>query len=234
MRLPLLIWSLLITGLIAFPLAAGQLQSHESIRAAAHQHALSQLGGVKEADITIHPAELDRRLRLPRCNQPLESFSPTSRKSGFRQTVGIRCDGKNRWTLYVSVKVEVNKNILVARHRLGRGAIISKGDFKLEKRMVSKLHRGYVEKPENAVGKTLKQALKRGDALIPGQLKIPSAIKRGSQVTILGRAGGVEVRMSGKALSDGIRGQRIKVRNNSSNRQIEATVIARGTVEVTL
>ena len=80
----------------------------------------------------------------------------------------------------------------------------------------------------------LKLTLKPGAVLSPGQLRRPPAVKRGSQVTILGRAGGIEVRMSGKALSDGARGQRIKVRNSSSSRQIEGTVIARGTVEVTL
>ena len=40
--------------------------------------------------------------------------------------------------------------------------------------------------------------------------------------------------MAGKALSDGARGERIKVKNSSSNRQIEATVIDHGIVEVVL
>lgn len=100
--------------------------------------------------------------------------------------------------------------------------------------MVSELHGGYIENPENAVGSALKVAVKRGAPLSPKQLRRPPAVKRGNQVTILGRAGGVEVRMSGTALSDGATGQRIKVRNSSSSRQVEGTVVAVNTVEVTL
>ena len=187
-----------------------------------------------DEDIKVLPAELDRRLKLAKCELPLESFSPASGNRGVRRTVGVRCNGKESWTLYVTVKVEVNKNILVAKRRLERGRIISTGDFRLEKRMVSGLHGGYIESPENAVGSVLKLTLKRGAVISPSQLRRPPAVMRGSQVTILGRAGGIEVRMSGKALSDGATGQRIKVRNSSSSRQIEGTVIARGTVEVTL
>lgn len=234
MRLPLLICSLLLNGLAASTLPAGQHESHESIRETARQHILAKNSGGANEELKILPAELDRRLRLAKCEQPLESFSPTSSNSGVRRTVGVRCSGSNSWTLYVTVRVEVNKNILVAKRRLERGRTISNGDFRLEKRMVSGLHGGYIENPENAIGSRLKLTLKQGAALSPGQLRRPPAVKRGSQVTILGRAGGIEVRMSGKALSDGARGQRIKVRNNSSSRQIEGTVIARGTVEVTL
>lgn len=234
MRLPLLIWSLIPAGLAAFPLLAGQIQSHESIREVARQHILARFSEAPAADINILPAELDRRLRLTRCERPLESFSPTSRNNGIRRTVGIRCNGTVSWTLYVAVKVEVSKSVLVANRRLERGRILAPGDFRLEKRMVSGLARGYIENPKNALGSAVKLTLKSGAVLSPGLLKSTPAVKRGSQVTILGRAGGIEVRMSGKALSDGARGERIKVRNSSSSRQVEGTVITRGTVEVTL
>ena len=233
-RLRLLLCSLLTGAAAAFPLSAEELQSHAVIREAARQHILSQWRSEPAAEITVLPAEIDRRLRLAQCTQPLESFSPSSVSSGAKQTVGIRCHGTQNWTLYVAVRVEVSKPVLVAEHRLERGRVLSATDFRLEKRMVSELHRGYIENPANALGSKLKQTLKRGDVLAPGALKRPPAVKRGSQVTILGRTGGIEVRMAGKALSDGARGERIKVKNSSSNRQIEATVIDHGIVEVVL
>lgn len=235
MRLPLLMCLLLINGSLALPLTAGEFESHQSIREAARQHVLAKFSGVAEADLKVLPAELDRRLKLTKCEIPLESFSPASRNGGVRRTVGVRCNGNDSsWTLYVAVKLEVSKNILVAKRRLERGRVISMGDFRLEKKIVSGLHRGYIESPEEAIGSLLKLTLKPGDVISPGQLRRPPEVLRGSQVTILGRAGGIEVRMSGKALSDGATGQRIKVRNSSSSRQIEGTVVARGTVEVRL
>jgi len=234
MRLPLLICLLLINGIAAWPLLAGQHEPHERIQQAARQHILAQFSGTAEEDMSIEPAALDRRLKLARCERPLETFSPTSANRGVRQTVGVRCKGKASWSLYVTVNIEVNKTILVAKRRLARNRSLSAGDFILEKRMVSGLHGGYIEDPKNAVGSVLKLALKRGAVISPSKLRRPPEVKRGSQVTILGRAGGIEVRMSGKALSDGAMGQRIKVQSSSSGRKVEATVIARGAVEVTL
>lgn len=234
MHLPLLICALLINGLAVSIVHAGQLESHARIREAARQHILAKYSGEKKGELKILPAALDRRLRLAKCGKPLESFSPPSSNSGVRHTVGVRCNGDDNWTLYVTVRVEVSKQVLVAKRRLERNSIVSKGDFLVEKRMVSGLHGGYIENPENAIGSRLKLSMKQGAVLSPGQLRRPPAVTRGSQVTILGRAGGVEVRMSGKALSDGTKGQRIKVRNNSSSRQVEGTVISHGTVEVTL
>jgi flagella basal body P-ring formation protein FlgA len=62
---------------------------------------------------------------------------------------------------------------------------------------------------------------------------IQHAVKKGNQVVILAQIGTLQVRMNGKALSNGAVGERIKVENNSSNRRIEATVIASGVVKAT-
>ncbi|MCP5427289.1 MAG: flagellar basal body P-ring formation protein FlgA [Chromatiaceae bacterium] len=234
MRLPLLICWLSINVIAVATVHAGQYESHERIREAARQHIVAKYSGEKKAEIKILPATLDRRLQLAECAQPLESFSPTSSNNGVRHTVGVRCNGSSNWTLYVTVRVEVSKHILVAKRRLERGGMVAKGDVQVEKRMVSGLHGDYIENPENAIGSRLKLSVKKGAALSPGQLRRPPAVTRGSQVIILGRTGGIEVRMSGRALSDGSKGQRIKVRNNSSSRQVEGTVVASGTVEVTL
>ena len=234
MRSTLLICALLVNVVTALPLPAGELESHTNIREAARRYIQSRYSGMSVEDIRILPAELDPRLRLTKCDRPLESFSPASVNRGARQTVGVRCNGSVNWTLYVTVKVELTKNVLVANRRLERGEIISKGDFRLEKRMVSGLHGEYIESPDNAVGSVLKLALKRGAVISPRQLRRQPAVTRGSQVIILGRGDGIEVRMSGEALSDGSLGQRIKVRNSSSSRRVEGTVVGRGAVEVTL
>lgn len=230
-RFPLL---LLMYGLLPASLLAVEYQPHADIREAARQHILAKYSDVAAADIRVDPAELDRRLHMPRCDQPLESFAPLSSNNAVRQTVGIRCNGKQSWTLYVTVRVEVKKMVAVASRRLERGRVISHGDFTLEKRIITGLHGGYAETQDQLLGSQLKVSLKRGALFSPSQLKRPPEVKRGSQVTIVGRSGGIEVRMSGKALSDGSLGQRIKVENSSSNREIEGRVTDLGTVEVSL
>jgi flagella basal body P-ring formation protein FlgA len=76
--------------------------------------------------------------------------------------------------------------------------------------------------------------VKAGMVLTPALLKPQLLIKRGEKVTILADTGAVQVRMEGKALMDGARGQVIRVRNLSSKREVEAAVVAPGIVQVRL
>ena len=215
------------------PLLAAELQSHDSIRQAASAHALANY---TEADkgISVKVTRLDRRLRLNRCDEPLETFSSPGGSNKFKQTVGVRCPGTSPWSIYVPVSIKLKMKIVIANRELARGTLITAGDIRLEEREVSLLRRGFFEQPERLIGMHLKKSLREKDVISPRQLTAPQTIKRGSQVTILGQVGSLKVRMEGKALADGAVGQRIKVQNKSSNRRIEAMVIAPGIVEVSL
>jgi len=63
-------------------------------------------------------------------------------------------------------------------------------------------------------------------------LQLAEAVRRGDQVVISARSGGINVRMQGEALSGGTLGQQISVRNLTSQRVIRARVAGPGQVEV--
>ncbi|WP_428623452.1 flagellar basal body P-ring formation chaperone FlgA [Sedimenticola sp.] len=223
--------------LLAWPLSArpgtdAPVQSHESIQAAAEQHVLDDLDQA-EQEISVTAGRLDSRLRLSACSQPLDTFSPYGRKSASRITVGVRCNDTDGWSLFVPVTLSLVKGIVVADRELPRGTIITEADIKIEKRDVARLHRGYLEQPNQAIGKKLKRRIHADAILTPGQIVIQHAVKKGMQVVIVAQIGPLQVRMNGKALSNGAIGERIKVENNSSNRRIEATVISAGVVKAT-
>jgi len=215
------------------PLLAAELQSHDSIRLAASAHALATYPEDNNG-IRVEVTRLDRRLRLNRCDEPLETYSSPGGSNKFKQTVGVRCLGTSPWSIYVPVSIKLKKKIVVAGRELARGTLITAEDIRLEEREVSHLHRGFFDQPERLIGMHLKQNLHEKDVISPRQLSAPQTIKRGSQVTILGRVGSLKVRMEGKALADGAVGERIRVQNKSSKRRIEAMVVAPGIVEVSL
>ncbi len=209
-----------------------EYQSHASIRQAAKTHAAEVHNDQKQVDLRV--SNLDSRLRLKQCDIPIEAFSPPGKNRGGKLSVGVRCLGKNKWTIYVPVNVDIRKKILVANRELSRNTIISADDIRLEERSVSKLRRGYFQDPQKVVGKTLSHDLREGAALIPRRLQNTAMVKKGSMVTILARTGPISVRMEGTALANGTQGERIKVRNRSSSRLLEARVTAPGIVEVSL
>ncbi len=212
---------------------AAEYQPHESIRQAAREYILSKNHST-DGKIELDVGRLDRRLRLAKCDKPLTAFSPPGKGSSRKWSVGIRCNGTEPWSIYVPVSIHIKKYILVAAREIPRGSIIDATDLMLAEHDVSRIHNGFFQQTERVIGKTAKRGLHPGDIITPGKLASTSTVKRGNQVTILAKIGQIKVRMTGKALSDGAIGERIRVQNKSSKRRIEAIVVAPGIVEVPL
>lgn len=211
--------------------AAG-VQSRDSIRARAERFLLEQLEPEQRKDAQIEIGHLDPRLRLRQCPAPLQAFAVGGRPPIGATSVGIRCGQGRPWTLYVTARVVVFADVLVTTRALNRGESVRAGDVRLERKDLSRLHYGYLTRPDAAVGKVLKRGYLAAQVIQPNQLAAPLMVKRGQQVTLLAQSGGIEIRMGGKALGDGAAGDRIQVRNNSSDRIVEGEVIAKGVVQV--
>jgi flagella basal body P-ring formation protein FlgA len=213
--------------------AAEPSQSHETILEAARQHVLDQ-GDRYPSLPEVQTGKLDSRLRLAACDLPLETFSPPSNRQTGKITVGVRCTGAKTWTLYVPVTVIVMSDVVTAAKELRRGQILTAQDLTIEQHDIARLHRGYLANLKEAVGKRVKYNIRRGQVITPAKVATPKAVKRNSRVTIVAQNPAIQVRMKGTALESGAVGDRIRVRNNSSKRELEAMVLDRGVVQVTL
>jgi flagella basal body P-ring formation protein FlgA len=230
----LLYWLLLsLIALYVTDISAAQMQSHESIREVAKQHILN-LADTYPAPPVVTAGHLDSRLRLAACEQPLETFAPKNRRNTGKITVGVRCNGEKPWTLYVPVTVSIMLPVVVTTTDIHRGTLIRKEDLQLEMRDISSLHRGYLESLDQAVGKSVKQSIRSNQVVTPSKIVSPRAIKRNSRVTILASSNSIQVRMAGIALENGSIGERIRIRNQSSNLEIDAKVVAPGVVQVAM
>ncbi|MCP4126171.1 MAG: flagellar basal body P-ring formation protein FlgA [Gammaproteobacteria bacterium] len=220
-------------ALMAFDLPANEIQSHDSIMEAARRHILDHSSDYPSPP-QVSAGRLDSRLRLAACDQPLESYTPQGRRRMGKITVGIRCNGTHPWSMFVPVTVKVMTQVVVARDSLPRGAVIGEGDIGLEQRDISRLHRGYLEKKTAVLGKKLRQRIRQHQVITPSQLDSPHAIKRNNRVTILASSKALKIRVTGKALQNGSLGELIRVRNESSKKELDARIIAPGIVEVAM
>lgn len=221
--------SLLVSSICA---ANGiQIEPLENIRETARQFVLDQTSDVDhETNVTV--GRLDPRLRLARCNVPLNAyFSPGARTVGHT-TVGIRCDGEKPWTLFVPTTVAQNAHVVVSSRALMRGQILTAEDVVIEYREVNPAHGGFFRKPEAVVGKVITRAAAAKTPLSSSMLKLPRLVRRGDRVQLAWSTGAVNVQMMGTALKDGVRGERIPVRNINSKRVVEGVVDGQGSVVV--
>ena len=177
-------------------------------------------------------ARLDPRLKLPYCDSPLEPFLRRGTALSARTVVGVRCNGSRPWKLYVPVEVVVTESVLITSKALPRGHVLAATDLTKEDHDVSRLTRGYLSNPDDAIGQRLKHQVVSGKVVTPSLLVADLVVKRGQSVTLVVRSNGLNIKMAGKALMDGAVDQRIRVENVASSRIVEGLVRSPEYVEV--
>lgn len=207
-------------------------QSLDSIYTAVQQFMTEHTQTVYQQRADIENGQLDSRLRLNQCSLPLEVYLPAGGRDIGRLTVGVKCTDTRPWSLHVPVTVKVYKHVVVASKSLSRGDLLTESDLKRIKYDMSQLPAGYIEEPADGLGMEVKRRVSQGTPLTTSMIKKPNIIKRGQQVSIVARAGSMEVRMSGKALSNGAVGERVRVLNLKSKKKLEGTVTPKGDIKV--
>jgi len=204
--------------LLALPmtgaLAAAGFQPVDSITAAA----LSAVpGGQGEASV-------DPALRMPACPQPLQARQATA------GTVEVACpDG---WRLYVPVRQRRSQTVVVLARGVAAGETVPAEALATEQRDAARIAGAALSDPAQAAGRIARRTLPAGTVLAPGDLAAPRLVRRGDTVALVSRAGGVEVRVAGRALGDAGADERVVVENLSTRKVVQGRVGPGGEVLV--
>lgn len=188
------------------------------------------------SDFRVHTkvGKIDPHLRLSNCKQPLETFYPIGARKLGPTNVGIRCQGSDPWTIYLPVNIKVYGKAVISKRALPRGTILHASDLSLAKRELSRAINGYYTSIAQLEGMTLRRSLAQGSIFQPKIVKQRHMVKRGDLITILAEANGISIRVKGKAMMDGFRGESIRIKNFRSKRELQGEVIAPGTVRISL
>lgn len=205
-------------------------QSHESIAEAVKAYIAKNINLPGEYEVSLIP--LDSRLNLPQCAEPLEAFTTTDLIKAGRTTIGVRCNAEKKWSIFTSAIIKTYQRVVVLSQPIQRGEIITRQHLAIEKRDVTNLREDFVTQIEQAENKQATRQLNTGTILSLSNLVEPKLIKRGDKVVISTVKSDFSIRMSGVAMMDGTKGQLIKIKNQSSGRIINATVIEPGLVSV--
>jgi flagella basal body P-ring formation protein FlgA len=118
----------------------------------------------------------------------------------------------------------------VLAHRIGRGDVIRQGDVTLAKVAANLIGRDTLTDAKDFVGLEATRQLAAGAPLRAIDVRPQVLVAKNSLVTIVLRAGGMELTVQGKALEEGGRGDVVKVMNTKSKRVLEAQVDGPSTV----
>jgi flagella basal body P-ring formation protein FlgA len=210
--------------------ATGELQDVGQLEDAVRAAALAQMPPLKDGQ-RLQVGPLQQKLQLPRCGDLRAERAPGIQVVG-RALIEARCASPSAWHLYVPVKIIGTAPVVLAAHALVAGTVLTAKDMAVEQRDVSGLPPGYLEDPGIAIGLTAARAVAGGAILTNQQLLGTAGVQRGQSVTLMADAGGITVRMAGRALSDGLVNQRIRVENLSSGKIVEGITRSAQVVEI--
>lgn len=210
-----------------------QKQSLVDIEQTAYAYALSE-AQMKFGSARVSIMPLDKRLNMSACGSDLNAFIKKNSITMGKQTIGVKCYAPVAWTIYVQADIKVFKKAVVTLKPLGAGEVLKPSDVKLATVDVSQLRKGFVQDSKQVIGQQLKYPVAMGAVIHPSSLKSKKVVERGQVITLVAKAGTMEVRMSGQAMASAALGQRVKVKNLSSKRVVEGIVDAPGVVKVTM
>jgi len=212
-RLPIAIVLLLLACLAQ----AADTQPLDAIRSAA----IAVLGGGADAEAVVAPG-----LRLKPCTQPLAAVA-----SGPR-TAQVRCADAPGWSLYVPVRIRREANGVVLKGPGKAGQPITADQLVVQRRDMGNAATPAISDPAQVIGKLPSKSLAAGAALTSSDLTTLQPLRRGDPVVLLTRIGGIEVRVSGRALGASGPGGVVTAENVESHRVVRGRLVEPGVVEV--
>jgi flagella basal body P-ring formation protein FlgA len=211
-------------------------QSLSVLKNKIERYMLNQLAGTSEGKVKISTGKLDDRIKLKICSDDhLEIFNPYDTAMLDTRTLGIKClEETNHWSLYIPVKVSILKTVLLTKKALRKGDKINSEDLYQAEMDAQRLKQGYFTNAKELTGLVCKRDIAPDTAVNPYNIELERVVLKGQEVSIVASQGNLKISMDGIAMSDGVLGDVIKVKNTKSKRIIEAQVTGKKMVAVTL
>ena len=213
--------------------ADAQIEDLGGLEALAKKEAAVHLPPLSERQRLI-AGPIEAHMRLQRCDRPITPVVSGGTHMRDRILVELRCPGAPPWHIYVSVRVVGTSSVAIAARAIVAGSVLTEKDVRIEQRDVPELPPGYLDDPTVAVGLTAARPISSGAVITNQYLLGAKAVQRGQTVTLIADSGSMSIRMEGKALSDALINQRVRVQNLSSGKIVEGVARSEQVVEIIL
>ncbi len=231
------IYLFIVTSLIATNLVWASVvdfHPHSEIENRVVQFVKSNIQENENIEVEIKLRALDSRLKLTQCSMPVEVYMPHNSRVNSRFSVGVRCQSGKPWKIYIPVTVAKYAQVYVSTAPLSKGDVLQAEDLRLLRTDISKLRTRPITDANQLIGMLVKRSIPTGSAFTSRHLTHRSVINKGDLVDIVATMSGLNIRMTGNAMSSGGKGQRIRVKNSSSKKTVEGIIIDSNTVQIKL
>lgn len=124
------------------------------------------------------------------------------------------------------------REVPVLNKPLERGMLITPSDVELVRLNMFKQPPDIADNLEEVVGRAVKNRISAGETLRKSLIDIPPLVEQGRRVTLLYKNGGLQATATGVAMDNGLRGDSIRVKNESSKKIVKAKIASADVLEV--
>lgn len=168
--------------------------------------------------------------RLPDCTQPLR-IDPVRDLQPGRNGLEVSCR-KPYWKQHLAVQLHVYREVAVLAQAAAADSALKEDDLSYIRQDTGELNKGYFTREDALTGQLLRRSQRAGTVLTPDMIEAPMVIERGDEVTIRVEKPGIRIESKGTAMEPARAGERLRVRNNQSQKVITATAVSAGLVQV--
>ncbi len=198
------------------------------IQNAAENHVLTTVDVPNGGELVANASNIDSRIFATDCPTELTTSSSSNNAMASNITVLVECEQDN-WRIYVPVRLTITVPMVTAANHINRGQVVTTNDITISMVDLLRFRRQGFSSIDLVVGAKTKKNVKLGDVIEQNDVCV---VCRNDSVLIQAISNGMNITTKGTALSDGSFGQQIRVKNDKSNRIIDAQVSGIGEVVV--
>ncbi|MBU3550691.1 flagellar basal body P-ring formation chaperone FlgA [Polynucleobacter sp. MWH-Berg-3C6] len=176
---------------------------------------------------------LNTKNKVPSCPGGVEVLLPQNTKIWGRVNLDLRCTNGANWTMNLPVKIVINAEYLVAARYIQGNSRVYAQDLSVAQGDIGELPEGFIQKPEQAIGRQAIRPIQAGGLITLNNLKNLAVIKAGDPVRIQVQGEGFEASGTGTALNAAGINDPIRVKL-ASGKQAQGRVISEGLVVIKL
>ncbi|WP_017220292.1 flagellar basal body P-ring formation chaperone FlgA [Moritella dasanensis] len=211
------------------PLAHATADKHQVIEEFAESFVKAQLFSTENERVSIEVTKIDRRIAVTQCEGNMSAELVGNKSLQRSATVRIRCDNAKNWQLHIPIKIIRLVPVVVSNRPLSKGSLLTKNNTKIVYMNRVLLRSGYISDLTFVNRARLKRQLSREQMVSTRDICL---VCKGESVTITSSVGNLTVKTGGVALSNGILGEKINVRNSKSKRIVSGIVQAAGVIQI--
>lgn len=216
---------------IIYVTRAYQVISEAELKKIFYRYVSDKAGG-REFRVTDVRVRGNKPVPTGKINITIDEKNNRSVRGRVSIALNVRGGDNSYSKFYVSGRVDLFDDIVVADKDIEKGGIVSGADISLKSLSITSSPPDIIYNLQDAVGKEATSKIEKGRPLQKRMIKSPSVVEKGDIVKLIAKSGLLTVSTVGVAKHDGKIGEQIPVENPTSGKVVVGRVVQADIVEV--